>query len=68
MGMVDVVVSLDDGAELTLTAVDVGTTDGDEVLAFTIEGIIRELESELMKTIAGKSLVPTEVHFRVETD
>lgn len=66
--MVDVVVSLKNGAELDLTAVDIGTADGDEVLAFTVEGLIHGLESDLMETFVGKSVVPTEIHFRIESE
>lgn len=66
--MVDVVVSLDDGAELELTAVDIGAADGDGILAFTVEGLIRGLETDLMETFRGKSAIPTEIHFRIEDE
>lgn len=64
--MVDIVVSLKNGAEFDLTAVDIGTVDGDTVLSFTVEGFIRELESDLMQMFVGTSVVPTEIHFRIE--
>lgn len=66
--MVDIVISLDDGAELELTAVDIGTTDGEGIVAFTVEGLIRGLEADLMEMFSGKSAIPTEIRFRIEEE
>lgn len=65
--MTDIVVSLDQGAELELRAVDVGTTDEDDTLAFTVEGVIRGLESDLLEKFVGKDMVPSEIHFEVDS-
>ena len=64
--MADIEVSLGEDAELELETVDVGTTEGGEVLAFTITGVIRGLESDLLEKFVGKSVVPTEIQFRIE--
>lgn len=63
--MEEIVVSLGEDAELDLETVDVGTAD-DETLSFTITGMIRGLESDLLERFVGKSVVPTEIRFRVE--
>lgn len=64
--MADIVVSLGENTELDLDTVDIGTTDDGEVLAFTIEGIVRGLNSDLLEEFVGKSVSPTEIRFRVE--
>lgn len=64
--MADIVVSFDEETELELTAVDIGRAEEDDVIAFTVEGVIRGLDSELVQQFIGKEIVPTEIHFRVE--
>lgn len=64
--MADIVVSLGEGAELELQVVDVGVADNEEVLAFTIEGVIRGLDSDLLERLIGKKVLPTEIHFEVQ--
>lgn len=64
--MADIVVSFGENTELDFQTVDIGTADDGEVLAFTIEGVVKGLDSELLEQFVGKSIVPTEIHFRVE--
>ena len=64
--MADIEVSLGEDTELELETVDVGTAADGEVLAFTITGVIRGLESDRLEKFVGKSVVPTEIHFRIE--
>lgn len=64
--MADIVVSFGEETELELTAIDIGRAEANDVLAFTVEGVIHGLESDLVKQFLGKEVVPTEVHFRVE--
>lgn len=64
--MVDIVISFGDETKLELTRVDIGRADDDNVLAFTVEGLIRGLESDLVQQFIGKEVVPTEIRFRVE--
>lgn len=64
--MADIVVSFEEETELELTEVDIGKAEDDNVLAFTVEGVIRGLESDLVQQLIGKEVVPTEIHFRVE--
>ena len=67
--MADIVVSLDEHTELDLQTVDIGTAgdeNDEEVLAFTVKGIVRGIDSDLLKRFVGKSVTPTEIHFRVE--
>lgn len=64
--MADIVVSFGEETELELTAVDIGRAEDDDILAFTVEGVIRGLDSELVQQFIGKEIVPTEIHFRVE--
>lgn len=65
--MGDIVVSFGKETELELTAVDIGKAEED-VLAFTVEGVIRGLDSDLVQQFIGKEIVPTEIHFRVESE
>lgn len=67
MGESDIVVPLGEEVELDLQTVDIGIADKQEVLAFTIEGVLRGLDSDLLETVAGTELVPTEIHFRIES-
>ena len=66
--MADIEVSLGENTKLELETVDVGTTDDGEVLAFTITGVIRGLETDLLEEFVGKSVVPTEIHFRIDSE
>ncbi|WP_254530088.1 hypothetical protein [Natrinema gelatinilyticum] len=64
--MDDVVIDLDGRAEVDLQTVDVGVA-GDTV-AFGIEGVIRDVDNDVLVGLSGKSLTPTEIHFSVATD
>lgn len=64
--MDDIVVSFGEETELELTAIDIGRAEDDDVLAFTVEGVIRGLEPDLVKQFIGKEVVPAEIHFQVE--
>lgn len=61
-------VSLGGRTELELKTVDIGTADEGEVLAFTIEGLVRGVDSALLNQFVGKTVVPTEIHFRAEEE
>lgn len=63
-----IVVDLDEDVTLDLETVDVGTADEGAVLAFTIEGVLRGLESDRMDQLAETSVVPTAIKFRVERE
>lgn len=63
----DLVVSLSEETELDLETVEIGTADDGTVLAFTIEGIVRGLDSSLIQKFVGKDVIPTEIHFSVES-
>lgn len=65
--MADIVVSFGEETELELTAVDIGRAEEDDVIAFTVEGVLRGLDSDLVQQFIGKEVVPTEIHFRVES-
>lgn len=64
----DIVVSLTEDVELNLQTVDIGTADEGDVIAFTIEGTLRGLNSDLVETVVGKNIIPTEIHFRIESE
>ena len=64
MRMGDVVVSFEAGAELDILELDIGIDEGGEVLAFSAEGYIRNVEPDTLQQFADESLVPTEIHFR----
>lgn len=64
----DLVVSVGEDIELDLQTVDIGTANEGDVLAFTIDGVLRGLDSELLETVLGKDVVPTEIHFRIESE
>lgn len=66
--MSEIVVSLGGRTELELKTVDIGTADEGEVLAFTIEGLVRGVDSALLNQFVGKTVVPTEIHFRAEEE
>lgn len=66
--MGDVVVSFGDETELELTAVDIGRADDDDVLAFTVEGVVHGLHPARLETFVDKTVEPTEIHFRVEDE
>lgn len=62
----DIIVTLDDGVDLDLQSVDIGTADAEDVLSFTIDGLLRGVDADLLEAFAEKTVVPTEVHFRTE--
>lgn len=68
--MADIVLSFGEETDLELTAVDIGRADAEDdgVLAFTVEGVIRGLDADLIETLVGQTVVPTEIHFQTEDD
>ena len=65
-GMADIVVSFEDETDLELKNIEIGRADNDDVLAFTVEGVIRGLNPDLISTFAEQSVVPSEIHFRID--
>ena len=66
--MADIVVSFENETDLELTNIDIGRADDDDVLAFTVEGVIRGLSPDLIATFVNQTVVPSEIHFRTESD
>lgn len=66
--MSDIVVSLGEEPKLELRTIDIGLADNDRALAFTVEGVIRGLESNQLEQFVGTSVIPSEIHFRIESD
>ncbi|WP_227380683.1 hypothetical protein [Haladaptatus halobius] len=60
----DIALRLQDGAQLELTDIGVSTTD--EMISFSIDGRITNVEDEVLKQFSGKHVTPVEIVFAVE--
>lgn len=59
----EVEISLEDNTELELTAIDI---DSDGLpLDFSVEGVIRNVDSDVLEDIRGKELEPVAVRLRL---
>lgn len=61
--MDELTVSLKEGSEVEIQDMDIGVSE--EVIAFEIEGMIRGVDDDLLATVAGKTLQPTEITFEL---
>ncbi|MCU4924731.1 hypothetical protein OB905_01865 [Halobacteria archaeon AArc-dxtr1] len=61
--MNEIVVSLDETAALELHTVDVGVSDG--TIAFAVEGIVRNVDDEILEALTEESVRPSEIRFAV---
>lgn len=59
----EIEVSLEDDAELELTAVEI---DSEEFpLEFSVDGTIRDIDSDLLEEMEGKELKPIAIRFQL---
>lgn len=59
----EIEISLEDDADLELTTVDI---DSEELpLEFSVDGVIRDLDSGVMDDLQGRDLEPVAVRFRL---
>ena len=63
--MEEVIISLSDGADIEFQSMDIGVDEDETTIAFSIEGLIRDLDSETLGALAGKSIQPTEIRLAV---
>ena len=61
--MEEFVIDLAGAHSLELNSIDVEVSN--ETLSFTAKGVIQGIDDEILETVRGKSLTPTEVHFAV---
>lgn len=61
--MDEISIALDESTNIDLRSVDVGTSDGK--IAFSIEGIIRDVDEDVLAAVRGEALRPVEIRFAV---
>jgi hypothetical protein len=60
----EIALRLEDGAHLELTDIGVSTTD--EIISFSIDGRIMNVEDDVLEQFSGKRITPVEIVFAVE--
>lgn len=62
--MSEIVIDLNDNPKIDLETVDVGVAD--DRLSFTVQGTIRDVEDEILQTVADEQLIPMEIRFKID--